>query len=149
MADLTTLIRLHQHELDEKRLALAQLYTSMEGLEFHRRRLEEDFAREKELAKSNDDANFNITLSRYIEEVKRRRAEMDDVKEQLEKKIAAAKDSMMETFSELKKFEMTQAERDRLAAEERLLKESREMDAIGLETFRRKEEEQKSGETAS
>jgi len=47
----------------------------------------------------------------------------------------------MESFSELKKYEMTQAERDRLEAEERALKESNEMDAIGLEGFRRKSEE--------
>ncbi len=141
MADLSTLIRLHKHELDEKRQALAQLYTSMEGIEFHRRRLEEDFAREKEAAKYNNDVNFTFTFTSYVEQVNRRRKEMDDVKAQLEKKIAAAKDSMMETFSELKKFEMTQQERDRLAAEERALKESHEMDAIGIEGFRRKSEE--------
>ncbi len=140
MADLSTLIRLHKHQLDEKRQFLAQLYTSMEGLDFHRRQLEENFAREKELAKYNSDVNF--TISRYVEQVQNQRKQMDDLKVQLEKKIAEAKDSMMETFSELKKFEMTQAERDRLAAEERALKETREMDAIGLETFRRKSEEQ-------
>ena len=139
MADLSTLIRLHKHELDEKRLALAQLYTSMEGLEFHRRNLEENFAREKELAKSNGDVNF--TLSRYVEQIQHKRKEMDGLKVQLEKRIVSAKDSMMETFSELKKYEMTQQERDRLAAEERSLKESREMDAIGLEGFRRKGED--------
>ncbi len=140
MADLGTLIRLHKHELDEKRLALAQLYTSMEGLEFHRRQLEESYIKEKELAKTNGDVNF--TFVRYAEQVQRQREEMDNVKAQLEKRISDAKDSMMETFSELKKFEMTQAERDRLAAEERALKESNEMDEIGLETFRRKNEEQ-------
>jgi hypothetical protein len=36
---------------------------------------------------------------------------------------------------------MTQTERDRLAAEERATKESNELDAIGIEGFRRKSEE--------
>jgi flagellar export protein FliJ len=139
MADLSTLIRLHKHELDEKRLALAGLYTAMAALERQRRDLEFAFEREKEAAANTDDIHF--TFTRYVAQVNRQRKKMDEQKEELEKKIAAAKDSMMTTFSELKKYEMTQQERDRLAAEERQMKESHEMDAIGLEGFRRKGEE--------
>lgn len=135
MADLSTLIRLHKHELDDKRQKLGQLYVSLEGVLHHRRILEETFAREKEMAKHSD--AMQVTLTSYIDKVNRQRAEMDDIKIQLEKRIAEAKDSMMDTFSELKKYEMTQAERDRLAAEERALKESNMMDEIGLEGFRR------------
>ncbi|HEX2751780.1 MAG TPA: hypothetical protein VHP34_01475 [Alphaproteobacteria bacterium] len=47
----------------------------------------------------------------------------------------------METFSELKKYEMTQEEHDRLEEEERRFKETQSMDAIGLEGFRRKTDE--------
>lgn len=140
MADLSTLIRLHKHELDEKRQALAVLYTEMTLLERQRRDLEFAFEREKEEAAANTD-DVHFTFPRYIQQVNRQREKMEEQKAALEKKIAAAKDSMMETFSELKKFEMTQAERERLAAEERTMKESHEMDAIGLEGFRRKGEE--------
>ena len=139
MADLSTLIRLHKHELDEKRLALAGLYTQMAELEQQRRALEQSFEREKEAASTTGDIHF--TFVRYVEQVNRQRKTMDEQKEKLEMEISSAKDSMMETFSELKKYEMTQAERDRLAAEERAMKESHEMDAIGLEGFRRKGEE--------
>ena len=140
MADLSTLIRLHKHELDEKRQALAGLYTEMAALERQQRDLEFAFEREKE-AVAADNADVHFTFLRYTEQIKRQRQMMEDQKAALEKKIANAKDAMMETFSELKKYEMTQAERDRLAAEERATKESNEMDAIGLEGFRRKGEE--------
>jgi flagellar FliJ protein len=140
MADLSTLIRLHKHELDEKRQALAKLYTDMSAIERQLRDLEFAFEREKE-AVAGDNEEVHFTFIRYTEQIKRQRKMMDDQKATLEKKITTAKDSMMESFSELKKFEMTQKERDRLEAEERALKESNEMDAIGLEGFRRKLEE--------
>ena len=140
MADLSTLIRLHKHELDEKRQALAKLYTDMALIERQQRDLEFAFEREKE-AVTADNADVHFTFLRYTEQIKRQRAMMDEQKQELERKIAKAKDNMMETFSELKKYEMTQAERDRVEAEERALKEANEMDAIGLEGFRRKRDE--------
>lgn len=139
MADLHTLIRLHKHELDEKRQALAVLYTKMAEHERQRRELEQAFAREKEAASVATDVHF--TFARYAEQVNKQRKQMDEQKALIEAEITAAKDSMMETFSELKKYEMTQTERDRLAAEEQAVKESNELDAIGLEGFRRKSEE--------
>jgi len=139
MADLTTLIRLHKHELDEKRRVLSDLYTGMAQLEHQRRELERAFEREKKAA--GDAGNIHFTFPQYVEKTNRERKVLDDQEAALEKKIAAAKDSMMETFSELKKYEMTQEERDRIAEEERQFKESREMDAVGLEVFRRKGEE--------
>jgi flagellar FliJ protein len=138
MADLSSLIRLHKHELDEKRLVLADLYTAMAELERQRRELERAFAREKEAASTGE---VQFTFSSYAEQVNRQRKVFEDQAAAMEKKITAAKDSMMETFSELKKYEMTQQERDRLAAEERDFKESQNLDAIGLENFRRKGEE--------
>lgn len=140
MADLSTLIRLHKHELDEKRQALAALYTEMAKLERQQRDLEFAFAREKEAVEA-DNADVHFTFIRYAEQMKRQREMMEEQKRLMEKKIEDAKNGMMDTFSELKKYEMTQAERDRVEAAERALKESNEMDAIGLEGFRRKGEE--------
>ncbi|MBI3440950.1 MAG: hypothetical protein HY052_03975 [Proteobacteria bacterium] len=139
MADLTVLIRLHKHELDEKRLALGRLYAEQASLERERRELERTFAQEKIAMETTRDIHF--TLAKYVEKVRLQMAELDAREAELHKKISVAKDSMMATFSELKKYEMTQQERDRLAAEENLIRESKEMDAIGLENFRRKEEE--------
>jgi len=139
MADLSVLIRLHQHELDEKRRALADLYASLAELERQQRDLEREFDMEKAaVAKAND---VHFTFAQYAESVIRRREELTAAEAELEEHIQKAKISLLETFGELKKFEMTQEERDRLEEEERQFRETQELDAIGIEGFRRKGEE--------
>ena len=129
MADLTVLIRLHQHELDEKRRALAELYTALADLERQQRDLERTFDLEKAaVAKAND---VHFTFAQYAETVIKRREVLNTAETELEEHIQKAKMSLLETFSELKKFEM---------AEERQFRESQEMDAIGIEGFRRKDD---------
>ena len=139
MADLTVLIRLHKHELDEKRRALGELYTAMAELERERRDLDRAFEREKQAVDVTGDIHF--TFAKYIERVRRQQEDIARRVAELEAQIITAKDSLMETFSELKKYEMTQEERLRLEEQERAVKESREMDEIGIEGFRRKGEE--------
>src|SRR5688572_20488585 len=102
MADLTVLIRLHKHELDEKRRALAELYGQMAELERRRRELERAFEAEKEALKVSGDVHF--TFSQYAETVRQQQKEMTEEEQELEKHIEKAKESMMETFSELKKY---------------------------------------------
>lgn len=138
MADLTVLIRLHKHELDEKRIALGRLYTEMSLLERERRTLERLYEMEKEAVSVSGDIHF--TFAQYTEKVRQQRKTLDTAEEALEKQIEEAKDTLMETFGELKKYEMTQEERDRLEEEERRFREAKDMDDIGIEGFRRKEE---------
>lgn len=140
MADLGALIRLHKHELDEKRRVLGELYGEMALLERERRDLERAFEQEKEAVDRMGD-EIPFTFAGYADTVRRQRQEIDEREAVMEKAIERAKESLMETFAELKKYEMTQAERDRLEAEERMIKENAAMDAIGLEGFRRKSEE--------
>ena len=136
MADLSVLIRLHKHELDEKRRDLAALYGEMSLLERARRALEEEYAREKKAVEETGDIHF--TFAKYVQTVQEKNEAFDKAEDVLEDKIESAKNSMMETFSELKKYEMTQQERDRLEEEERQIRESKIMDEIGLEGFRRR-----------
>ena len=136
MADLSVLIRLHKHELDEKRRALAGLYGEMAMLDQERDRLEREFAAEKAAAAERLD-EIHYTFPHYVETVRRRREALDRAKLALEKKVEAAKDSLMDTFSELKKYEMTQEERERLEREEQLVKENATFDQIALEGFMR------------
>jgi flagellar export protein FliJ len=138
MADLSVLIRLHKHELDEKRRILGTLYSSMNLLERERRTLERLYEMEREAVNVAEDVHF--TFAQYTQKVRQKRQELEDAEKELEKQIETAKDSLMETFSEMKKYEMTQEERDRLEAEERRIREVKAMDDIGLEGFRRKDE---------
>lgn len=139
MADLTVLIRLHKHALDEKRRALFALYAALAAQEKARHALEEEFAREKKAA--DDMRGVHFTFAEYVRAVQRTRAHIEKKEAALHKQIEAAKDSLLETFAELKKFEMAAAERARLEEEERRIKEGMAMDDIGLETFRRREDE--------
>jgi len=140
MADLGVLIRLHKHELDERRRVLGDLYSQMALLERERRDLERAFEQEKEAVSRMDD-QIPYTFADYADTVRRQREDLDRRELAMERAIEQAKEALMETFGELKKYEMTQEERDRLEAEERLFKENAAMDAIGLEAFRRKRDE--------
>lgn len=136
MADLSSLIRLHKHELDEKRRALSELYGELATLEREIRDLERAFEAEKAAVSASGDIHF--TFAGYVEAVAAQRTVLEQRGATLEKKIEAARDDMMTTFTELKKYQMTQDERQRLEAEERAFKDAQNMDAIGLEGFRRK-----------
>ncbi len=140
MADLTVLIRLHKHELDEKRRALGELYSALSELERQRQMLKQELQQEKENVARSGDVHF--TFASYAAAMKKKREALEQDAAVLEERIERAKESLMDTFSELKKYEMTQEERARLEEEERRVKESRIMDEIGLEGFRRKGEEE-------
>jgi flagellar protein FliJ len=139
MADLSVLIRLQKHELDEKRRALAELYRALADLGRRQRDLEREFEQEKEALAQGGDVHF--TFAQYAEAVIRKREELTRAEAELESHIERAKSSLLDTFGELKKYEMTQEERDRLEEEERLYRENQELDAIGLEGFRRRKSE--------
>lgn len=139
MADLSALIRLHKHELDEKRRVLGEFYGALALLERDRRNMEREFQKEKDAVK--DMAEVSYTFAGYADTVRQKREAFDKAEVQLEKQIERAKEDLMETFSELKKYEMTQEERARLEEAERTFKETQSMDAIGLEGFRRKTDE--------
>lgn len=140
MADLSVLIRLHKHELDEKRRALVSLYVQMSELERQRLSLEESYETEKRLTAEMEEIPY--TFASYAQSVSDRRQELLEAEAELEKHIETAKEDLMETFSEIKKYEMTQEERERIEEEVRRAKEGQLMDDIGLQGFRRKTEQE-------
>jgi flagellar export protein FliJ len=135
MANLNALIRLHKHELDERRRVLAAIYQELAVLEQQRRALQRSFEAEKEAACTTETMHY--TFAAYAETVTKQILEIDRQEAAVQKRIEKAKENLMESFSELKKYEMTQEERDRLAEEERKFKDGQAMDAIGLENYRR------------
>ena len=136
---LDSLIRLHRHELDDKRRVLMECYRAMASLESKKRELEENFAKEKKALEKSGDVHY--TFATYADEVRKKGLMLASQIRETEKLIEAAKEDMMLTFGELKKFEMTKAERARLEEEERKLIESKIFDEIGLQIFRDKDEE--------
>ncbi|PZO88741.1 MAG: hypothetical protein DI626_01115 [Micavibrio aeruginosavorus] len=108
MANLSSLIKLRRHNVEEKQKNLAMLYREAEEIENSK----------------------NVLIERLnLEKVK------------LETRINVAQDDVREAFANLKRIEIVQRERDATEKKEQADKESREMDEIGIEGFRRKEEQ--------
>jgi len=138
---LKSLIKLHKHELDEKRRQLALFYDEQAALRQQQSFIEIAFEKEKEaIAKSQE---ISYTFVNYAEEIKRKLKENAERQAEMQLVIDIATDDMMLTFSELKKYEMTQAARDQREEDERTSKENKELDEIAIEGFRRKQEEDK------
>jgi flagellar FliJ protein len=138
VADLSPLIRLKKHEVDQQRHVLAKLYQSLGLLEQERARIEAELAAEKDRLNHSDEVAF--TFAGYLEGAMRKINSVDQLRAQLNRQIEEEKDVLIDLFAELKKYEMTQEERERLEEEERQIKENQMLDAIGLETFRRRDD---------
>lgn len=141
MADLDPLIRLRKYAVEEKQKLLADLFREAEALEGRKAALRDQMESERKLAEEKDEFE---TYSAYILFAERVRAEVSDIEDKLEildAKIAKAQDAMRESFADMKKVEIIQRTRkeEERAAEER--KDSLVLDEIGIEGFRRKEEE--------
>jgi flagellar export protein FliJ len=140
MADLSSLIRLHKHELDEKQKVLGQLYDRLKALEYRKQSIQERREREMASAGSNFDM-VTYTLAGFLEKSIAQEAQIDEQIFVAHQEVEVAVDDMLESFGELKKYELTQEERLRIEKEERKLKEGRMFDDIAIENYVRRQEE--------
>lgn len=131
MKGLAALIRLHSWRLDEKRRELADLQRLEDQFLEDARRLEAEVAAEQEFAKSSDSGAFSyggFALG-VIERRKRIEASVAEVRRRIEDKRA----EVAEAFRELKRYEITQAarqKRERAEAERRTQASLDEMSLI-------------------
>lgn len=140
MADLSSLIRLHKHELDEKQRRIGLLYDELEKLEMHREKILDQ--REREMATAAEQPEtVSYTLSGFLEKSKRMEQEINSHIFKMNKKIEELRDDMLDSFAELKKYELTQDQRLKLEDQERKLKEGRMFDDIALQGYRRQQDE--------
>tara|TARA_B100000686_G_scaffold107376_1_gene114423 strand:+ start:2664 stop:3089 length:426 start_codon:yes stop_codon:yes gene_type:complete len=140
MADLSSLIRLHKHELDEKQREIGRLYEGYNQLSLQRDQLRQ--RREEEvLAAQESPDTVTFTLSGFLEKSKAQEEKLNAQIFTLQEKIETLRDDMLESFAELKKYELTQAERQRVLAEEQKIKESKMFDDIAISGFRRQEDD--------
>ena len=109
MKGLDALIRLHSWRLDEKRRELADLQRLEDQFLDDARRLEAEVAAEQEFAKSSDSGAFSYGgfAVGVIERRKRIEASVAEVRRRIEDK----RGEVAEAFRELKRYEITQAER--------------------------------------
>jgi len=131
---LAALIRLHSWRLDEKRRELADLQRLEDQFLGDAQKLEQEVITEQEIAKTAEGGSFSF--AGYMLGVKARRqkiaASIADVRKRIDDKRAEVADA----FQELKRYEITQAERlkrERAEADRRAQAELDEMSLVQYE----------------
>jgi flagellar export protein FliJ len=137
MADLKPLIRLRRHAVDEKQKVLADLYRQVEAFESRRAHLLEQLETERRLLDTTQQVEMIAYFGRFSEAVMRDIERINGQLSKLEMRVRAAQDDMREAFANLKRVEIVQRNRTDEEKDEASAKETRELDDIGIEGFRR------------
>ncbi len=136
MADLTGLIRVRKHELEQKQKTIAELYRQAEELAHQKTELLETLDEEQEKLK-----DFGVEMLSYFgpysEAVHERVEDIDAATAKLETRIEIAREDMRMAYAEFKKIEITHERRleEEQDAEEK--RDSMTMDDIAIENYRR------------
>lgn len=142
MADLKPLIRHRKHIVDQKQKFLAELYRQAEELQEKKEALQEQIDGEIRLAEKMNDAQTQTYLGHYLEGARHKMQDIDDSIEQMNVRIEAAREEVRLAFADMKKIEITQRQREEREEEELRKKEDKELDEIGLDVYRRRQEKQ-------
>jgi hypothetical protein len=134
---LPTLIRLHQFQLDEKQRKLAELHDVVANLSTSLRRLEEEFTKELAIAQQSEGASYTFTI--YKKAVAERRATLMESIDHVDTEILNLTNEMKELFQDLKRFEITHAERQQQKAYKKERTEDSLRDEQALVRYRRDE----------
>lgn len=136
---LAALIRLHSWRLDEKRRELADLQRLEDQFLEDGRRLDAEVAAEQEFAKTSDMGSFSYGgfAVGVIERRKRIEASIAEVRRRIEDKRA----EVAEAFQELKRYEITQAERRKRERAEAERRTQANLDEISLIQHQRRNNE--------
>lgn len=142
MANLKSLIKLRRHNVDEKQKLLAGLYREVEEIERGKNMLIERLRTEREVLDKAGTLEMYAYFGRFSQNIQRMLERLNAEKKKLEMRIVVAQDDVREAFANMKRVEIVQREREKEERKEQDDKETREMDDIGLDGFRRKEEEE-------
>ncbi len=137
MKGLKSLIRLHKFRLDERRRGLQELETLRLRLDAALARLEAEVRAEKVTVETAPEMAF--AFADYAASARERRLKLIDSIDETERQIEQARDAVNEAFRELKKYQITQANRERMAAQRAARLEQANLDEIGLIVYRRRD----------
>jgi flagellar protein FliJ len=115
---LDSLIRVNKYKLDERRRQLAELERLVERLRNESQRLEQELTSEQQVAAASCEAGHSY--GGYARDIIERRRKLAASIADAEAQILAARDALSESFREVKRYEITAANRgtrERLAAE--------------------------------
>ncbi len=141
MAELDPLIRLYQKRVDDKQRVLADLYRTVEELEGRKQAMLDEIESESKVVESENSIDTQSFFGAYVEGMRKKIARVDDELHKMELLVNAAREEVREGFAELKKVELTAEARAEVEAKKLAKKDSDLMDEIGLDAFRRQQEE--------
>ena len=142
MARLDPLIKLRKKTVEDKQRVLAELYRQYEAVQAQKDQLLMDLAREQALIEADITAlDARSWFGPYADGVKAKIALCDTHLSRLDTRIIVARDDVRAAFADMKKIEIIDRERDKRDRKLADDKESREMDAIGIDLFRRGEDQ--------
>ncbi len=136
MRTLSTLIRLHRFQLDEKRRALTDLENLRADLVRQRDKMEAELAAEQEVAKKVEVGAF--AYGGFARGVIARREKLAGSLAEIDTRIEAAQRDVAAAFQDLKRHEIALAQRQRRQREEAERREQIALDEVSLDMHRRR-----------
>lgn len=140
MADLEALIRLRRHTVEEKQKVLADIYRQVEKIEEEKISLLARLQKEREAMEADLTLETREYYGRFKSVVENTIEKLNISLKELEQRLNIAQENVRQAFADQKRVEIVHKRRQDEERAEINAKESNELDAIGIEGFRRKEE---------
>jgi flagellar protein FliJ len=140
MAKLDSLIRVRRYSVEEKQKALAELYRQVERFEIRRKQFEEEMAKERDALAREASPEMLAYFGRYSQIVKRDLGRIDGELKKLDVRVSMMQEDIRAAFADLKRIEIVHNRRVEAERKAQDAKESAELDAIGIEGYRRSAE---------
>ncbi len=137
MSALDSLIRVNRWKIDEQRRQLGELERLAERLRGESMRLEQELTSEQQVAAASLEAGYSYPG--YARELIERRRKLADSLAEVEGQMTAAREALAGAFREMKRYEITAANRSK---RERLAVDRRQrivQDEVAMQIFRRRE----------
>ena len=136
-ADLKTLIRVRDWQVDEKQRAVGALLRDLDDLKARARALDHEVTSEQEIARSAPD-EAGMAYAGYARRVLNHRDELAQSITKAEEAVSNAKNELSQAYRDLKTVKIAQENRERLAAAEAERRQTIVLDEIALQGFRQR-----------
>jgi len=140
MADLDSLIRLRRHTVEEKQKVLADIYRLVEKIEEEKLSLFDRLQKEREAMEADLTLETREYYGRFKSVVENTIEKLNVQLKELETRLNLAQEEVRAAFADQKRVEIVHKRRQAEEQAEIDAKENNEMDAIGIESFRRNQD---------
>ena len=137
MSALDTLIRVHRHQLDERRQQVAELDRLTARLREELQRLENEAAAEQKAAAASPEAGF--AYGHYAAGVVDRRQKLLASLAGVEEQTTQAREALAAAFQDVKRYELAAAHRLKKARQRVDRRQRIEQDELAMQMYRRRE----------